>query len=347
MSDGGGSWGLATASPLRRIAAAVLTVAAIDPFVPAWLARAERSRYEDDRVFRFEHSDLFATGPVVEYLREHPRGDRPRSVFLGNSVVWGYRLPPEDSVPARFQQLEPSVRVFNFAVNGFGIVSAYLMLNAVIDAVDTVYLHVDGRQVNPGLARLIPVADEDVRRFDLEPPDRFEETLERGVGVWRLYRYSYRLQAAWFGTSTRNYLYAHKSSLLGASSGDTPTNYAANPPNSKGITVFHRVAESEPSPDRRRALADAEPQLWEYASFIRAHGKQAVFWRIDNGASDTSATWDQLNRVFQGSVAFVTVAAPAEMMVDERHLTSTGSAAVADMLHDVTHAALTPHDAVH
>src|SRR3989338_6540526 len=125
MPDGGRVGGSVAASPVRRLVATALTLAAIDPFVPAWLARAERTRYESDRVFRFEHSDLFATGPVVEYLREHPHGDRPRAVFLGNSVVWGFRLPAEDSLPVRFQQLEPSVRVFNFAVNGFGIVSAY------------------------------------------------------------------------------------------------------------------------------------------------------------------------------------------------------------------------------
>ena len=106
---------------LRRLIVAVLTLAVIDVFVPGWLARAERARYEGGGVFRFAYSDLFGIGPAVEYLGDHPRGDRPRAVFLGNSVVWGYRLRTEDSLPVQFQQLEPSVRVFNFAVNGFGI----------------------------------------------------------------------------------------------------------------------------------------------------------------------------------------------------------------------------------
>src|SRR5437867_5682255 len=122
-----------TASRVRRFAAAAATLAVIDLFVPTWVARAEQSRYEGDRVFRFEYSDLFAVGPVVAYLRDHPRGDRPRAVFLGNSVVWGFRLPVEESLPVQFQRLQPSVRVFNFAVNGFGIASAHLMLKQVVD----------------------------------------------------------------------------------------------------------------------------------------------------------------------------------------------------------------------
>src|SRR5439155_23929104 len=123
-----------------------------------------------------------------------------RAVFLGNSVVWGYRLRPNDSLPVQFQQLEPSVRVLNFAVNGFGIGSGYLMLKDVIDSIDMAYIQADGTAVNTGLPRLIPVSDDDVRRFGLEPPDRSEQWLERRLDAWHLYGSSYRLQAAWFGT---------------------------------------------------------------------------------------------------------------------------------------------------
>lgn len=327
--------------------AATLTLAVIELFVPGWLARAEHSRYEGAGVFRFPYSDLFATGPAVAYLRDHPAGDRPRAVFLGNSVVWGFRLPVADSLPVRYQQLDPAIRVFNFAVNGFGLGSAFLMLKDVIDSVDTIYLPADGEQVNAGLARLIPVSDEDVTRFHLDPPDRFEQALERGLGAWQLYRDSYRLQAAWFGTSTRNYLYTHKSSLLGGVADDGGGSLAPNPPSPSGVTVFHRVASAEPSAAQRQALAAAEPQLWEYASFIRAHGKRAVFWRIDNDARTSPPDWDDLNRVFRGSVAFVTIAAPPAMMIDARHLTATGSAAVAMVLYQHTPPAGAAHDAVH
>ena len=86
---------------------------------------------------------------------------------------------------------------------------------------------------------------------------------------------------------------------------------------------------------------------WEFASFIRAHRKRAVLWRIDNDARTSTATWDALNRVFEGSVAFVTIAAPPEMMMDERHLTGNGSAAVAAVLHRFTPPAGAPRDAVH
>jgi hypothetical protein len=333
-------------SSIRRIAAAAVTLAIIDVFVPGWVARAERSRYEGGHPFRFEYSDLFAIGPVVAYLRDHPRGDRPRAVFLGNSVVWGYRLPPEDSVPARFQGLEPSVRVFNLAVNGFGIVSAYLMLKDVIDSIDTVYVHVGGREVNAGLARLIPVADEDVSRFGLDAADRVEESLERGLGFWRLYRYSYRLQAAVFGTSARNYVYAHKAALVGGSAdaGRTP-DYAPNPPAAQPLRFVHRVAATEPTPERRRALAEADPGLWECAAVVRAHGKHAVFWTAEDSGASTA--WDEWNRVFLGSAAFVRIVVPADMLIDERHLTSNGSAAVAALLHELTRDAFASPNAVH
>src|SRR5439155_6599330 len=118
------------------------------------------------------------------------------AAFFGDSVVWGYRLRVNDSLPVQFQQLEPSLRVLNFAVNGFGIGSAYLMIKDVIDSIDAVYIHVDGAAVNSGLARLIPVSDEDIRRLGLESLDRVEQWLEARLGVWQLFLLWYRLQSA-------------------------------------------------------------------------------------------------------------------------------------------------------
>lgn len=338
---GGGARGI------RRLAAAVLTLALVDQFVPGRLERAERARYEGAEVYHFPYSDLFATGPAVAYLRDHPRGDRPRAVFFGNSVVWGFRLPPADAIPERFQQLDSSVRVFNFAVNTFASISAFLLLKNVIDSVDTIYLPLDGNQANAGLARLIPVSDEDVHRYNLDPPDRLEQRLERMFGWWRLYRDSYRLQTAFLGTSTRNFLYAHKSSLLGGAPDPGRDNLAPNRPSPKPLTVFHRVAEAEPSQAHLQELAAAEPLAFEFASFIRAHGKRAVFWRVDNEARASSAIWDGLNRAFSGSIVFITIAAPPEMMMDQRHLTANGSAAVAAALRHYTPVPDAPHHAVH
>ena len=68
---------------------------------------------------------------------------------------------------------------------------------------------------------------------------------------------------------------------------------------------------------------------------------------FDNAAPDAAATWDELNRVFRGSVVFVKVGVPAEMMIDDRHLTASGSAALAGVLHELTREAFAPADAVH
>ena len=331
----------------------MLSLVVIDALVPRWLERAERRRYESGHVFRFQYSDLFAIGPVVQYLRQHPRGDRPRAAFLGDSVVWGYRLRPEDSLPAQFARRRPGVRVLNFAVNGFGSGSAFLMLKSIIGSLDTVYLEIGGRASNPGLARLIPVSDEDVRRFGLDPPDRVEQRLERLTGFWRLYRDSYRLQAALFGTSTRNYLYAHKSALLwwrGARTPDPTGGAGLAPllPATSRLTVSYAASASDPTAERQEEVARAEPWLWEYASFIRSSGRRAIFFAIvPPRDADQRRDWADLNRIFRRFVVFVRVGVPDDMRIDPTHLSADGSRAVAELLDTLTSAELDPAGAVH
>jgi hypothetical protein len=342
-----------TASSRRRLIAALLTLVVVDTFVPRWLERAERQRYESGPVFRFQYSDLFAVGPVVQYLRDHPRGDRPRAVFLGDSVVWGYRLRPEDSLPAQFAKRRGDLRVLNFAVNGFGSGSAFLMLKSMIDSIDIVYLEIGGRAVNPGLARLIPVSDADIKRFGVDPPDRVEQRLEQWAGFWRLYRDSYRLQAALFGTSTRNYLYANKAAVLwwrGAPARDMTGAAGLAPirPSSTSLVVAHPIAATMPTPERAEEVARAEPWLWEYASFIRAAGKRAVFFLIlPPRDADERRDWADLNRIFHGSVAFVRVGVPDDMRIDPTHMSAAGSNAVAAMLDAVTRTELESPRALH
>ena len=325
----------------------------LDLFVPGWLRRVEYQRYEAGPVFRFQYSDLFGIGPIVEYLREHPRGDRPRSVFFGDSVVWGYRLRQTDTLPEQFAVRRRSVRVLNFAINEFGSGSAFLMLKSIVDSIDTVYLHIGGRAVNPGLARLMPVSDEDVRRFGLDPPDRLEQRLEALTGFWRLYRYSYRLQAALFGTSTRNYLYSNKSALIwwrGSAGGDTGGNRDLAPvrPSASGLVVGYDVAAAEPTAARRQELALAQSWLWEYATFIRDHGKRAVLFSMQAPA-DTDGKRDRadFNRIFRHSVLFVAVGVPDDMKIDKTHLSAAGSKAVAEMLDTLTTVELDQASAVH
>ena len=91
--------------------------------VPTLQQRVEHDWYENSQVFRFENSDLFALGPLVSYLRQHPRGERPRIAFFGDSVMFGYGLEASTTIPARFQELQPSKKTFNLALNGSGLPS--------------------------------------------------------------------------------------------------------------------------------------------------------------------------------------------------------------------------------
>ena len=61
-------------------------------------------------------------------------------LFFGNSVTYGYLLRAADTVPAHYQRLDASAKVFNVGVNGFGAGSSFLVAKAAIDAVDLVYV---------------------------------------------------------------------------------------------------------------------------------------------------------------------------------------------------------------
>src|SRR5688572_27360788 len=92
--------------PARRLAIAAIVLVGVDLVEPGVLRRLETSRYEDlSTDFRFENSDLFGVGPLVEYLRDNPVGHQPRVTFLGNSVTYGYGLTAAEAVPGQYQRL--------------------------------------------------------------------------------------------------------------------------------------------------------------------------------------------------------------------------------------------------
>jgi hypothetical protein len=332
---------------MRRLLVAGLALAAVDPLVVRVVRFAEHARYESDRLFRFENSDLFALGPVVEYLNEHPAGSRPRVAFFGNSFVWGYGVPSGQTIPAEFQRLVPGVRVFNLGINGFETGNAYLITKQIIDAVDLVYVFHIGREAHPLLSRLIPVEEDDLVRFGLSRPDRLRAWLEDRLSVWRLYRYSHRLQAALFGTSTRLYLYMHKAdllpSLLGAAVPRPPVPDAADSVPDVGALRFDRpVSASQPSSERLQALAERHPLLWDFATFVRARGKRAVFIQTAGGAGRLAGerlTADEhadLNAHFRPHVTFAWMEAEPSLLLDSLHLNPRGTATVAAALRDAT-----------
>ena len=327
----------------RRLLLAVGFLAIVDPFVVPTVRGLEHSRYESDRLFRFENSDLFGVGPVVAYLREHQRGQRPRVVFFGNSAVWGYWLQPWQTVAAQFQQMVPRSKVFNFGVHGFGSGSAYLITKAIIDSIDVVYLfHMDGPP-HPTLARLIPVSSEDARRFGLTSMDPLEQSLEELLDAWKLYRYSYRLQAGLFGTSTRVYFYLNTKQILGGIweglleqpklDGPIEPGLITGRENQHEVQIDSRVSGDRPSDDRVRALAAKYPFLWEYARMIQAHGKVGVIVEI---AGYVSAVEDSdradVNAHFYPHVLFAKLHISPQLQTDGIHFSPIGAQAVAKSL---------------
>jgi hypothetical protein len=328
---------------MRRLLVAAVCLLAADPLVARILRPAEEARYESDRLFRFENSDFFALGPLVEYLDEHPSGARPRAVFLGNSLVWGYFLAAGETLPARFQELVPGARVLNLGINGLQTGTAYLITKQIIEAVDYVYLFDAGPGANPQLPQLIPVEDADIERFALHPPDRLERWLEQRLAFWHLYRYSYRLQVAFFGTSTRVYAYLHKADIFHALRTGlfgTPTTrgtVAPAEPDARGLVLEAPVATNPPLAARLQALADRHSLLWDYATIVRAHGKHAVIVQTPSTPHPlTQEDRADLNAHFHPHIRFVRMEAPPSLLADPLHLNAAGAGAVAAALRDLT-----------
>lgn len=323
----------------RRLLLLVAWLALFDVFVPRLQDVVEFRRYERGGAFRFENSDLFALGPLVAYLRDHPRHEHPRVAFFGNSIVWGYGLTASTALPAWFQKLEPDSRVYNVAVNGFELGNAYLISKATIDSVDRIYVQLIGKTANPTLASLIPVSDEDVRAFQLRPPDRLERRLQVLAGAWRLYGASYRIQAAVFGSSSRQYMYLHKGDFARAAVryalSRTPPGAPETAPQGEDgtVEVIAPRAPAMPSPERQEELRGQFPLLWQFEELVMRHRKRAVFLQIADqtfGLSERDVA--DLNARFAPFGEIVRLTFPAALVFDGLHFTGMGSYRVAEAL---------------
>ena len=320
----------------RRLLFAAVWLLLFDQLVPPLLRQLERRRYEEGReVFRFENSDLFALGPLVAYLSDNPRGERPRVLFFGNSVVFGYGLTAAEALPARYQDQRPDVRVFSVAVNGFELPSNFLVARAAIDSVDTMMVLVTGGAAHPRLPELVPVAEEDLRAFGLEGPGP-EQRLRRGAGVWRLYAHRHRLQAALFGASTRQFLYLHKGELARRALGgwrEPRPPAAPGPPPDGEVTLRAPHAGREPSAARRRALRAAYPLPWRFAELARAHGKRLVLLQLGaSGGGVVAADVPDFNAAFAPSAEVVLLGIDPSLTLDGQHLSAAGAVALAGAL---------------
>lgn len=335
---------VSTRSAWRRVGICLAVLAAVDQAVLPIVRRAEARRYESAVHVRFENSDLFLLGPLTEYLREHPIGRKPRVAFFGDSLVWGYGLDPQDAIPSVFQDLVPQVRVLNFGINGFKNGNAYLISKAVMDAVDVFYLfRTDdaGELAHPLLPELIEVSAEDAARFGLQRPSWSRRVSNRLAGIWRLSRYSYRLQGAWFGTSTRQYLYLQASRLAQpllvgtrTRSGQRSAHSSTGPNASVG---WEAPVARGPVADRDAArLVERYPLLWDYAQLLVNHHKRGVMVELNDFDVRRQMTPDDralFNAMFQPRVVAVKLTVPdAWRMPDQRHLTPEGCRAIAQTL---------------
>jgi hypothetical protein len=316
----------------RQAVVAVLCLAALDQLIPGWLAAAEARRYESEAALRFAQSDVFALGPLVSYLREHPQGPRPRIAFLGDSTVWGYGVPADDTVAARFQARAPAAHVLNLGMNNTETGDMYLIAKSILDSIATLYVFDRRPRIrHPQLPRLIPVAPDDLKRFALTPPAHASGN--DVLSFWRLYRDSYRIQAAGLGTSTRVFTYAQLVTA-GRALRRGPDPRAADPAvDATAIGVESPIAAAPPSAERAAVLSRERALLWDFAQMVRDHHRTAVFVEMATNKIELAADERaDLNAQFGPEVRFVLVEVPPALMIDGSHLNRTGAAALAEIL---------------
>lgn len=320
---------------LRRFSICILFLVAIDQGVPSVLQVSEAKRYETQVQSRFENSDLFPLGPLVQHLKEHPQGPKPRVAFLGGSRIWGYRLAPDEPIPAVFQRLVSDAHVLNLGINSFQSSSAYLISKPLVHSVDTfvLFFHDDiwEEKAYPLLPKLIEVSPEDASRFQLKLPSKFEKIFGRFNRLWRLNYYSYRLQAAWFGTSTRQFVYLQMKRLLGREPRPRHLMVAEPPPASQQLAGWDAPLIPGPvSEVQVERFAARYPLLWDYGQLLVRNKRKGLFIEFSHEEVVSDEDRGVFNVYFHPYVLLVKMSVPAEwFMADRSHLTAEGARGVA------------------
>jgi hypothetical protein len=324
----------------RRLLFAVMWLVVLDQFVPPLLRVVEKRRYEGNAAFRFPASDVFALGPAVSYLREHPHGDRSRMIFLGNSITFGFGLDPEEAAPAQFERLQPPRHAWNMAINASSMGTSYLIYKDVIDSADCAFIQFFGVSADEALPALIPVNDTDVARFHLRTPDPMEKRLESGLGaVWHLYGLNYQMQTALFGTSTSQSLYINKRNLarsLIALVHRLPPEARPVWQSGNGAQVEMHVPRSPALPDKRtgQLLRSTQSLLWSLGTLAKTHRKHLVLLHLDMPGqvwvSEPEA--GEFNTLFAPFAEIVQIKIPRALTYDGEHMTPEGARSFANAL---------------
>ena len=326
--------------PARRLAFALAALVVADRFEPAVLRGLEAAHYEDPaRDFRFENSDLFALGPLVSYLREHPHGQGRRVLFLGNSVTFGYGVGASEALPAGYQRLDTSAKVFNVGINMFPLAGSYLIAKATIDSVDLTYALLDPPTVAPVpsvLPRLIPVDEADLAQFRLPAPSETERILSGPVNHWRLYRDAYRLQAALFGSSTQQYLYLHKGAVARALIARLRAAERPAAASDASVTIHVPMSGAMPDEARQRDLRNDRPMLWRFGDLFRSRRRPVIMLQIAGYSRELAdPVVGDFNRVYAPYAKVVVIHLPAQLTLDGFHLNGAGADQLARALWNV------------
>ncbi|MDD5431429.1 MAG: hypothetical protein PHO70_00355 [Candidatus Omnitrophica bacterium] len=330
---------------LRRIIFTILILAVIDIYVLTFVKKIE-NRYETSgTMFRFENNDFFGIAPLVDYLKENKIGKKSRIVFFGNSVMFGYQLGANDTIAAKFENIAGSnYKCFNLGINGLGEENAYIILKNLIDSVDLVIvLHSpSGKVPIQGLYQHLDIDDEDAAFFKINNKESIiNKRLSYYVGkIWKLSKYSHRIQNGLFQTSTKNYLYLHKADLFSFLSAKKSSGLLPFDSDScEDLIVNRHIPELK---DYKLTKADSgsinlnETEAALYKKFFKLASlkrKKIFFFGLDHYAPYNKKELSEYNRLFGPSLVFMNLESTESFTFDKTHLTTKGSCAVANMMY--------------
>ncbi len=159
--------------------------------------------------------EQFSPAYLSLYLRDVPRG-KPVVAFLGDSVLWGYKINQTDSAVADLQRDVPGAQMLNLSYEGGSIPNSEVMLRTLLHSglrpagivlqinvkefnqVDSAY-----RTLHPSLERAATdlLTPDDRRVLQMHAPTDLNAKLNRFVErIWRFYRFRSDLREQIFGT---------------------------------------------------------------------------------------------------------------------------------------------------
>jgi hypothetical protein len=167
------------------------------------------------------------------------------------------------------------------------------------------------------LPRLIPIDDEDLAQYHLMPPNRAERMLSTPASQWRLYRDAYRLQAAMFGSSTRQYIYLNKGAFARALIARVRAEQAPGARGAASITIETPVSAAAPDAAREAELRRERPELWQFGDLYRSRRKPVVLLQMEGHSKPLLyAAMGDFNRVYAPYARVIFVRVPRQLTVD-------------------------------